>query len=97
MPRLYIGGADEASEKALGDFCERTGNGSSNFDLCCSCAKDWDGIGELPSECGPYNGEPEGEGIQYQLVGDDGAAHPCYEDEEYDCEVCGKRLTKEDN
>ncbi len=92
MPRMAIVGVDPESEKALGDYCEKSGNGASTFDLCKACAKEHEKTGELPPDCTPYNGEPEG---KYELEGD--VEHPPFEDEEYLCECCSKWLTEEDN
>lgn len=88
-------------------FCEETGEGSSTFDLCNVCSKQWGGH-DLPIEdvgernpwtkgcrqVDTYNGDPAG------TLSDTGdVCHPPYEEQSppYECEICGEELTEEDN
>lgn len=82
-------------------FCEETGNGSSTFDLCKDCSKEWGGEAlpiRLRTRClwtvDTYNGDPAG---TLSETGD--VCHPPYEDQHppYECEICGEELTEEDN
>lgn len=91
MPRLANDGAAVNEWYRLEG--ERTGNGSSTYDLCTECADDPETALESLE---PYNGDPKGDELT------DGAPAPCYETEYeegngYPCEVCGVILRKCDN
>ena len=81
MPRL------ENSGTAVNDFCERTGEGSSTFDLCKGCAAYYRGNTTAGAGLKLYHqGEPNG-----TLEGD--VEHPDYDDLDYKCEICDHLLT----
>lgn len=77
----------------VNEFCDRTGEGSSTFDLCKDCGEELENDPmAFVDDLKPYNGDPVGDaGHGF------GADHPPYEGEEYQCEVCDKRLTAKDN
>ena len=85
MPRV----ANESP--AVTQWSQETGDGGSSWDLCLGCY--WDMVGRPIQETGLLTyrgGEPQG-----TIEG--GADHPPYEDEDYDCDVCGRRLTWRDD
>lgn len=90
MPRV------ENCGENVGDWCEETGEGSSTYDVCRSCAAD---LSKNPhrydNKLKPYGwaGEPAGT----DGWANDGCEHPDYADEDYHCAVCDKRLTARDN
>jgi hypothetical protein len=71
---------------------EVTGEGTSTFDVCVHCLKDGDTADTLGLTDKGYNGDPIPSYAEAELTG----SEPCDIDElEYDCEVCGCRLTSE--
>ncbi len=70
-------------------YCEETYEGSSVYDVCNDCASELESDPNMHNDkLQSYNGDPQGsEGWQ----GD--CEHPEYSEEEYDCDVCGERLT----
>lgn len=88
MPRV------ENLGPSVDEFCGRTGNGSSTWDVCASCYRLHDleqGTTEVNHRLIPYNGDPDGE----ERGGN--VDHPPYEDMDYRCELCGKHLTSKDD
>jgi hypothetical protein len=66
-------------------YYERTGCGSSTYDICLDCAILLDIDPHAYDEIlVPYNGEEQGE----DGWGGD-CAHPSYNDDEYLCKICG--------
>lgn len=91
MPRI------ENSGDNVTDWCNTTGNGSSTHDVCKSCYsklanKGKDAAARLAKGLYLYNGDPVGSD---GWVGD--IDHPPYEEEDYSCSSCGKKLTARDN
>lgn len=87
MPRIENIG-DNVTE-----YCERTGEGSSTFDICTGCASHLETDPHVyDAILSPYNGDPEGDGGY-----DEGCVHPDYDDEDYICEICYKALTSIDD
>jgi hypothetical protein len=87
MPRVYNIG------KSVDAFCEKTGNGSSSWDLCQDCAHDLKNDPHIfDAELIPYNGDPNGEDGR---EGD--MEHPSYSECDYKCEVCKQPLTEDDD
>lgn len=87
MPRIENIG-DNVSE-----YCERTGEGSSTFDICTDCASHLETDPHVyDAILSPYNGDPEGdEGYEA------GCVHPDYDEEGYLCTFCYKPLTSIDD
>jgi hypothetical protein len=84
MPRV------ENLGKNVDEWYEEYEEGTSTHDVCNDCHEE---LEQDPScfnnKLTPYNGDPQGD----EGWGGD-CARPDYDDEEYDCEVCGKRLTE---
>lgn len=84
----YLGRRVSNEGPSVHTWSEQTGNGSSWYDLCNTCAGILDHHPHIYDETlVPWNGDP---------VGEDGwggdCAHPCYDDDEYRCAVCKDRL-----
>lgn len=78
---IFAGRRVENLGENVASWSERTGNGSSTWDLCLPCARKL----EREPHCFdtilvPYNGDPPGE----KGRGGD-CAHPSYQDDEYRC------------
>lgn len=94
MPRI------ENAGPAVDEWCDRTGSGSSTFDLCNRCWLNdvWNEpaaqvVAEYP-DLAPYNGEPVGE--TFEACGSE--SHPPYDDpDNYSCAICGRTLTCKDD
>lgn len=91
MPRV------ENMGEAVDEWCNRTGNGSSTWDVCITCYEELDlenGTDLVNDKLEPYNGDPDGEmrggNVEHPDFGDDLCS-------DYRCMVCGKPLTEEDN
>lgn len=86
MPRIYLTG------EAISKYCEESGNGSSNYDLCASCYEEVMADPEsYLDDFEPYNGEPKPTGFEGE------GEHPPYDECDYDCELCKTPLTEEDD
>lgn len=88
MPRV------ENMGENVTEWCEKTGDGSSTFNLCTDCH---DVLEDDPhafdKKLKPYgDGEPEGD----EGRGGD-ASHPSYDEDDYTCDVCGCKLTSDDD
>lgn len=88
MPRVENQG-DNVTE-----WCEREDEGSSTYDVCTRCHARLEADPfRFDDKLQPYGPkEPDGD----EGWGGD-VSHPPYDDEEYDCAVCGKRLTGKDD
>ncbi len=67
----------------------KRGDGSPTIDVCCDCVKAFTESEPLPEEIAEQY-HPE------SLTGSTDVAHPPYEDDDYECFLCGKRLDDED-
>ena len=85
MPRV------ENTGQNVSKYCEESGEGSSTYDVCGDC---YDGLQCDPNfyneQLTPYNGDPQGD---EGWTGD--ANRPPYDDDDYECAVCGVHLTEE--
>lgn len=88
MPRYANN--DSHGSTQVADFCTKTGNGSSTFDLCRRCGLDAEGEPLAAYNLSPYNGEPAGVLTNVEW-------HPDYDENDYVCECCGKPLTARDD
>ena len=88
MPRVFNSGANVA------EWYERIGEGSSTHDVCKFCyAKLQNDPTCLNHKLSPYQREePQGE---KGWEGD--TYHPPYDECEYECEACGRKLTHNDD
>ena len=85
MPRL------ENTGDAVSAWSEKSGEGSSTFDLCQDCAEEHEGTTLAEAGLKPYHtGEPSG-----TLEGE--VDHPSYSDDSYVCACCEADLTADDN
>ena len=88
MPRVENMG-DNVTE-----WCTASGEGSSTFDVCKGCAA------KLETDPHRYDDELAVYG-PHEPDGTDGRGGDCsapdYDDEEYNCAVCDRRLTGRDN
>jgi hypothetical protein len=75
----------------VNEYCERTGEGSSTFDLCSRRGPKMDGAPTPPHWI--YNGDPVGELVDTEECAPDGYGG----DEDYHCQSCDKKLTDKDN
>ena len=87
MPRL------ENCGPSVDAFCRETGSGSSTHDICADCAQEFSFDFPTPDDrLKPDLEDP---------VGEDGwhltDYHPPYSECDYRCELCGKKLTEEDD
>jgi hypothetical protein len=102
MPRIEIDFVDQDKLKA---FLKETGNGTSTFDVCETCANKFDTGEPWPhdeehkkGDLSPYNGEtdyatyPDG-----FVVGETEVEHPPYDDCDYNCCCCGGKLNEDDD
>ena len=97
MPRVareidrYFASSEQLS---LWKEWQKIGNGSSNFDLCRSCARLVLGC-VWPLELKPYNDEPP----DVPCFGDGPVAHPPYEEQHppYRCDLCECKLEARDD
>jgi len=81
MPRLENAGV------VVDRFYQKTGSGTSTFDLCLDCANKYKGSALVSLPLAPYHkNEPAG-----ILEGE--VDHPNYDDCDYKCDLCGKLLT----
>lgn len=88
MPRVFNSGAN------VDEWCRVTGEGSSTFDICRVCAQRLQiNPHHFDNVLTPYGqDEPEGD------AGREGETdHPCYSEENYSCETCGRELSSLDN
>jgi hypothetical protein len=93
MPRI------ENTGDNVDEFCQRTGNGSSTWDVCIECYEDYDledgsNLDEVNDKLVPYNGDPDG------VMRGGSVEHPDYSDgfcDGYRCEICKAPLTEKDN
>lgn len=78
----------------VNEYCERTSNGSSTWDICRECAADLEDSPHIfDKELSPYNNdEPEGD----EGRGGD-VDHPPYEECDYKCVICKKVLDEDEN
>ena len=85
MPRLENCGVH------VDAYCRKTNEGSSIWDVCKECASTVQ-YDQPPGESGlfPWNGDPMGDHVgemeNWNL----------YTEDEYSCEICGKRLGEDD-
>ena len=87
MPRIDNCG------KNVADYCEKTGEGSSTFDVCNECASELHHFPHAFDEfLPPYNGDPLGDEGYFA-----GCEHPPYDECDYTCEICEAKLTAEDD
>jgi hypothetical protein len=75
------------------EWCQKTGNGSSTYDLCVGCAAS---LASDPhcydKQLQPYNGDPQG------VDGwGDSVDHPPFDDDHYRCTICKVRLREEED
>jgi hypothetical protein len=85
MPRVENLGTN------VDEWWEREQEGSSTFDVCFDCHCDLENDPHAyDDELAPYNGDPSGDAGRGGDV-----EHPSYDesDIDYDCEVCGAKLT----
>jgi len=96
MPRLEIAGYGSEVDAALSAWVNKTGSAISDYDLCASCAIHYESepVENLNTvrRLDLRYGEPN---LIYILTGD--VEHPSYDETNYNCVICGDKLTLEDN
>jgi hypothetical protein len=87
MPRV------ENLGKNVDEWYEEYEEGTSTHDVCASCWADLQAVPDAYNDkLTPYNGDPQGdEGWGGEVC------HPSYNEDDYDCEVCGDHLTEDDD
>lgn len=95
MPRI------DFDYNGVNEHCEKTGDGSSTFDVCTDCfelVNSNDSRDLLLQLGGAYNGEPnpkDDEEVTHQVAGFDNPS--LYEGARVYCECCGELLILEEN